>query len=99
MEALAVAKRELKDAVVGGEDEDVACGVKNGGADFAVLEVVLHVRARGFVEGVVEVAGDLFQTWLQFRTMRTSFAFPGRHFEAVARESFVASGGRGGVAS
>jgi hypothetical protein len=59
VEALAVAEWKLEDAVIGGEDEDVACGIEDGGADFAVLEVALHVGACGFVEGIVQIAGDL----------------------------------------
>ena len=59
MEALAVAKWQLEDAVVCGEDENVARGVEDGGADLAVLEMMLHVGACGFVEGVIQITGDL----------------------------------------
>jgi hypothetical protein len=59
VEALAVAEGKLEDAVIGGEDEDVARGVENGGADLAVFEVAFHVGASGFIKRVVEIAGNL----------------------------------------
>jgi hypothetical protein len=59
VKSLAVAEWKLEDAVIGGKDEDVACGVEDSGADFAVLEMALHIGACGFIEGVIEIAGDL----------------------------------------
>jgi hypothetical protein len=59
VETFAVAEWKLEDAVVGSEDEDVASGVEDGGADLTVLEVTLHIGACGFVESVIEIAGDL----------------------------------------
>jgi hypothetical protein len=59
VKTLAVAEWKLEDAVIGSEDEDIARGVEDGGADLAMLEVALHVGAYGFVERVVEIAGDL----------------------------------------
>src|ERR1700679_766131 len=59
MEALAVTEGELVDAVVGGEDEDVARGVQDGRADLADLEMLLDGGQHFGVEGVVEIAGDL----------------------------------------
>ena len=59
METLAIAEWELEDAIVRSEDEDVARGIEDGRANLAVGEVALDVCACGFVECVVQIAGDL----------------------------------------
>ena len=59
MEALAEADWEFEGAVVGGENDDVAGGIENGRADFAVLEVAFNVGAEFDRDTVVNVVGDV----------------------------------------
>jgi hypothetical protein len=59
VETRAVSDGELEDAFIGSEDEDVAGGIENSGADFAVLEVLLDHGAHFGGESVVEKAGDV----------------------------------------
>jgi hypothetical protein len=60
VQAFAVAYREFEGPVIGGEDEDVAGGIEDGGADFAVLEVQLDFTEKQRVELVIEILGDMF---------------------------------------
>jgi hypothetical protein len=58
MQAFAEVGWQLKDAFVGHKDDDIARGIKNGGADFAMLKVAFHFFAYLRVKGVVNVFGD-----------------------------------------
>jgi len=58
VQAFAIAHRQLEDALIGSQDEDVPRGIQDGGADLAVLEMLLHEFARFGREGVVEKFGD-----------------------------------------
>jgi hypothetical protein len=60
VEAFAVAYREFEGAIVGSEDEDVAGGIEDGGADLAVLEVQLDFAEEQRIELVIEILGDVF---------------------------------------
>ena len=59
METFAVAYRELEGAIVGGEDKDVAGGIEDGGADFAVLEMEFDFAEKQRIELVIEILGDV----------------------------------------
>ncbi len=56
MQALAVTDRQLKDAVVSREDDDVACRIKHGRADLAVCKMLFHIGAGLRIQRVVEIA-------------------------------------------
>ena len=58
MKALAEVERQLEDTIVGHENDDVACGVEDGGADFAVREMAFDIRTNLRVKSVVYVFGD-----------------------------------------
>jgi hypothetical protein len=58
VQTFAIAHRQLEDALIGGEDKDVPRGVENGGANLAMLEMLLHELARFGREGVIEKFGD-----------------------------------------
>src|SRR5580704_16626482 len=60
VQAFAVAYGQLESAIVGGEDEDVASGVENGGTRFAVLEVPLDFAEQQRIELMIEIFGDVF---------------------------------------
>jgi hypothetical protein len=60
VKAGAVAYGKLEGAIVGGEDEDVAGGIENGGARFAVLEVQFDFAEKQRIELVIEILGDVF---------------------------------------
>jgi hypothetical protein len=51
MQAFAVSGGQFEDAIISGEDENIARRVKNGGADFAVLQVF---STSSFVSGSSE---------------------------------------------
>jgi hypothetical protein len=59
VETFAVAEGKLEDAIVGGEDEDVARGVEDCGADLAVSKMLFNTGERFGVERVVDIAGDV----------------------------------------
>ena len=59
VQAFAVAYREFEGTVVAGEDQDVASGIEDGGADLAVGQVLFDVGTSQGVKGVVEIAGDI----------------------------------------
>jgi hypothetical protein len=59
MQPLAVANRQFEDAVVRYEDKDIAGGIEDSRADFAMLEVFLHTVPRLRVERVIQIAGDV----------------------------------------
>ena len=58
MQAFAIAHWQLEDALIGGENEDVPSGVEDGGANLAVLEMLLHELAHFGRQGVIEEFGD-----------------------------------------
>jgi hypothetical protein len=60
VEAFAVADGEFEGAIVGGEDEDVASGIEDGGTDLAVLEVQFDFAEEHRVELVIEIFRDVF---------------------------------------
>ena len=59
VEAFAVAYGELEGAIIGGEDDDVAGGVKHSGADLAGGKMALHIGAHRWIERVIDVIGDV----------------------------------------
>ena len=60
VQAFGVANGEFEGAIVAGEDEDVAGGIEDGGADPAVPEVQLEFAEKQRVELVIEILGDMF---------------------------------------
>jgi hypothetical protein len=42
VKAFAKADRQLEDAIIGYQDDHVTCGVQNGRANLAVIQVLLH---------------------------------------------------------
>src|SRR5258708_13241691 len=59
MQSLAVAYRQLKRAVIGWEDQNVAGGIQNRRADLAMLQVPLNLHAQFWRDAVVNVVGDV----------------------------------------
>jgi hypothetical protein len=60
VEAFAVAYGELEGAIIGGEDDDVASGIENGGTRFAVLEMQLDFVEKQRIELMIEIFRDVF---------------------------------------
>jgi hypothetical protein len=60
VEAFAVADGEFEGAIVGGEDEDVASGIEDGGTNFTVLEVQFDFAEEQRIELVIEIFRDVF---------------------------------------
>jgi|SRR5271170_2325054 len=58
MQALTEVEWQFENTIIGHENDDVACGVDDGGADFAVREMAFDICTNLSVEGVVNVFGD-----------------------------------------
>jgi len=59
MESLAEAGGKLEDAVVGHEDDDIARGIQNCGADLAGFEMFVDLAAQSCVHIALDVSGDV----------------------------------------
>jgi hypothetical protein len=42
VKSFAEANRKFEDSIIGSQDDDIARGVQNGGADLAVIQMLLH---------------------------------------------------------
>jgi hypothetical protein len=59
MQAFVEANRHLKRAFISGEDDDVASGVQNCGADLAVIEVLLNVQPNVRRQSRIQIVADV----------------------------------------
>lgn len=59
MQTLTEVERQFEHAIVGHKHDDVACGVKDRGADFASRQMALNLCAHLGVERVVNVLGNV----------------------------------------
>jgi len=58
VKALAEIEGQFEDTIVCHENDDVACGVDDGGADFAVSQMAFDIRTNLGIERVVDIFGD-----------------------------------------
>jgi hypothetical protein len=42
MQSFAETNRKFEDSIIGSQDDDIARGIQNGGADLAVIQMLLH---------------------------------------------------------
>ena len=59
MELCAEAKGQLEDSIIRGENKNIPGRVENRRADFAVLQMSLHLSQRIAVERVIKIVGDV----------------------------------------
>ena len=59
VQSLAETNRQLKNTIIGSQDDDVSRGIQNRRANFAVFEVLLNHCARFFRQCLIEIFGDV----------------------------------------